>query len=67
MKKIFSGELLSGHKQDAVEVPFDPAREWKLQSQRLRRGRWGFPIKATINGRAFESDGGTSEEVVSCD
>ena len=55
MKKKFAGELLSGHKQDAVAVPFDPARDWKLQSQRLRPGRHGFRVKATINGRAFES------------
>jgi hypothetical protein len=55
MKKKFSGELLSGHKQDAVLVPFDPAEEWKLQTQRLRPGRNGFRVKATINGRPFES------------
>jgi hypothetical protein len=55
MKQKFFAELLSGLKQDAVEVPFDPAREWKLQSQRLRPGRCGFRVKATINGRAFES------------
>lgn len=55
MKKKFSGELLSGHKQDAVEVPFDPAGEWKLQPKSLWPGRRGFRVKATIKGRAFES------------
>jgi hypothetical protein len=55
MKKKFSGEILSGHKQDAVEVPFDPAGEWKVQPQAIRPGRRGFRVKATINGQAFES------------
>ena len=55
MKKSFSGELLSGHKQDALEVPFDPAAEWKIQPQPLWRGRRGFPIKARLKGVAFES------------
>jgi hypothetical protein len=55
MKKKFSGELLSGHKQDAVEVPFDPGSQWGLQPQPLRPGRRGYPVKATINGHRFES------------
>jgi hypothetical protein len=29
-KKKFKGEVLSGHKEDAVEVPFDPAKEWGI-------------------------------------
>lgn len=55
MKKRFSAELLSGHKQDAVEVPFDPERVWRLQPQALRPGRRGFRVKARIKGCAFES------------
>jgi Domain of unknown function (DUF1905) len=55
MKKSFSGELLSGHKQKAVEVPFDPAEEWKLEAQPLWPGRRGFRVRARIKGRAFES------------
>jgi hypothetical protein len=55
MKKSFTGELLSGHKQDAVEVPFDPSSEWDLEPQPLWRGRRGFPVRARIKGRAFES------------
>jgi hypothetical protein len=27
-KKNFKAEVISGHKEDAVEVPFDPALEW---------------------------------------
>jgi hypothetical protein len=55
MKKSFTAELLSGHKQDALEVPFDPAKEWQMQPQPLWRGRRGFPVKARIKGCAFES------------
>ena len=55
MKKSFTAELLSGHKQDALEVPFDPAAEWQIQSQRLRPGRHGFRVKARIKGFDFES------------
>lgn len=56
MKKSFTGELLSGHKQQhAVEVPFDPAAEWNIQPQALWRGRRGFPVKARVGRHAFES------------
>ena len=55
MKKSFTGELLSGHKQDALEVPFDPAEEWKIQAQPLWRGRRGFRVKARIKAFEFES------------
>jgi hypothetical protein len=56
MKKSFTGKLLSGHKkQDALEVPFDPAEEWNLQAQPLWRGRRGFRVNARIKGFAFES------------
>jgi Domain of unknown function (DUF1905) len=56
MKKSFTAELLSGHKQDALEVPFDPAEEWKIQAQPLWRGRRGFPVKARVKGVAFDSN-----------
>jgi len=55
MMKSFTGELLSGHKQDALEVPFDPAEEWKLQPQPLWRGRRGFKVTAKIKGFTFDS------------
>jgi hypothetical protein len=40
-KKKFKAELLSGHKEDAVEVPFDPATEWGIRAKPLWRGRRG--------------------------
>ena len=55
MKKSFTGELLSGHKQNALEVPFDPADEWDIEPQALWRGRRGFPVRARIRGHAFDS------------
>jgi hypothetical protein len=53
--KRFKGELLSGHKDHAVEVPFDPSREWHIQPQPLWRGRRGYKVIARANGVSFES------------
>jgi hypothetical protein len=52
-KKMFKAEVLAGHKEDAVEVPFDPATEWGLQSKPLWRGRRGHPVNATVKGFSF--------------
>ena len=54
-KKKFKAELLSGHKEDAVEVPFDPAQEWGIPAKPLWRGRRGHLVNATVNGFSFES------------
>ena len=54
-KKRFKAEVLGGHKDNAVEVPFDPAREWTLEPQPLWRGRRGYKVVARINGVDFES------------
>lgn len=53
MKRSFTAELVSGHKQDALEVPFNPAQEWDVQPEPLWRGRRGFRVKARLNGVAF--------------
>jgi hypothetical protein len=55
MKKSFTAELLSGHKQDAFEVPFDPAEEWQIQPQPLWPGRHGFRVKVRVKGLSFNS------------
>ncbi len=55
MIEEFKGILFGGHKEDAVEVPFDPARKWEIPSQKLREGRNGHFVKGTINGIQFES------------
>jgi hypothetical protein len=54
-KKRFKAELLSGHKENAVEVPFDPAEEWQIDPQPLWRGRRGYAVDVVINRVSFES------------
>lgn len=51
----FQSTLMSGHKEDAVEVPFDPGVRWSISQQPLWPGRRGYPVNATLNGAAFES------------
>ena len=55
MKKKFKAQLLSGHKDQAVEVPFDPALEWKVAAQSMWRGRRGLPVRGKIGCTSFES------------
>lgn len=52
-KKIFKAEVLSGHKDHAVEVPFDPISAWGLPPQPIWRGRRGHVVRGTLNGFAF--------------
>ena len=54
-KKRFKAELLSGHKGNAVEVPFDPAQQWGIEPQPLWRGRRGHQVLAKINRVSFKS------------
>jgi hypothetical protein len=54
-KKTFKAELLSGHQEDAVEVPFDPTATWGVAPAKLWRGRKGHRVLATINGVPFET------------
>jgi hypothetical protein len=54
-KKNFKAELQSGHQEDAVEVPFEPAKIWGLAPVRLWRGRKGHAVLATLNGISFET------------
>lgn len=52
-KKKFIAELQSGHKDHAVEVPFDPAEAWGVAPGPLWRGRRGHRVQATLNGVSF--------------
>jgi hypothetical protein len=54
-KRNFKARVLSGHKEDAIEVPFDPAKEWGIPPKPLWRGRRGHFVNATVNGFSFES------------
>ena len=52
---IIEGPILEGHKDSAIEVPFDPAVRWSLPANRLEAGRWGHRVTGRLNGIAFES------------
>lgn len=47
--------MQSGHQEDAVGVPFDPAATWGVTAARLWRGRRGYTVLATLNGVSFET------------
>lgn len=51
----FSAQVMSGHKQAAVEVPFDPGTKWEVASRQIRPGRRGYLARATINETKFDS------------
>ena len=51
----FRAIVRSGHKENAVEVPFDPAERWNLAPQPIRPGRRGFAVAASIDGCRFAS------------
>ncbi|MEO6076962.1 MAG: DUF1905 domain-containing protein [Dokdonella sp.] len=50
----FEGVVLSGHKEDAVEVPFDPRERWALESEQLRIGRRACHVHCNVNGFEFK-------------
>jgi hypothetical protein len=53
-KREFTAEILTGHTDDAVEVPFDPSAAWRLPARPVWRGRRGHPVSGTLNGIHFE-------------
>jgi hypothetical protein len=55
-KSRFKARVLAGHTGAAVEVPFDPSVLWGAAIRPLRKGRRGYPVMATLNGVAFESE-----------
>lgn len=52
-RKKFIAAVQGGHKENAVEVPFDPAAEWNLPARPIWRGRRGHVVRGTVNGFAF--------------
>ena len=54
-RKRFKAELQSGHKENAVEVPFDPVQVWDIPVKPLLRGRRGHRVQGSLNGLQFES------------
>ena len=51
----FKAEILSGHKEAAAEVPFNPIVKWAIPTGRLWHGRRGYKGEGTINSTSFES------------
>ena len=49
------GVIQAGHKEDAIEVPFSPAARWQAKQVRIRPGRRGYRVAATLARHAFES------------
>ncbi len=54
-RERFEGVVLLGHKEAAVEVPFDPATRWSIPAAALRPGRRGHFVRGSLNGTEFES------------
>jgi Domain of unknown function (DUF1905) len=52
-KQKFKAALQSGHKENAVEVPFDPAEVWGVDPQPLWKGRRSHRVQGTVNGVSF--------------
>jgi Domain of unknown function (DUF1905) len=53
--KTFKGTIISGHKDDAVEVPFDPAQTLGVTLEAIKPGRRGFAVRVMINNIGFDS------------
>ena len=51
----FSATVLSGHKDDAVEVPFDPAERWNSMPVSIRARRRGHRVHAEIGSHGFDT------------
>jgi hypothetical protein len=54
-RERFEGVVLLGHKEAAVEVPFDPETRWSIPAAPLRPGRRGHFVRGNLNGTQFES------------
>jgi uncharacterized protein DUF1905 len=56
MKRITTeGTLVGGHKGPAVEIQFDPSREWGTEEVALEAGRSGHLVEVDLNGVRFRS------------
>ena len=50
-----SGVILTGHKSDAVEVPFDPGVKWGMAAQQIAPGRRGYRVACRVEALQFDS------------
>ena len=54
-RKRFKAKLEAGHKEDAIEVPFDPEKVWEIPAKAQLRGRRGHRVQGSLNGFQFDS------------
>jgi hypothetical protein len=54
-RKRFKATLQSGHKENSVEVPFDPAQVWDIPERPLLAGRRGHRVQGSLNKTNFDS------------
>ena len=52
--KTFNGIILAGHKDDAIEVPFDPTQALGVKLATIKPGRRGFPVRVMIRSVGFD-------------
>jgi len=53
--KSFVGTVLSGHKENDIEVPFDPGIVWGIRWKQIRPGRRGYRVVSEMKGLKFLS------------
>ncbi len=53
--QLFAGIICAGHKEAAIEVPFDPHLLWGMVAERIAPGRRGYRVAAVVNDVAFDS------------
>lgn len=51
----FTGVVQAGHKEHAVEVPFDPVALWGREATTFAPGRRGIAVRVRIHEIAFAS------------
>jgi len=54
-KQSFSGTVLSGHKENAIEVPFDTGSLWGIKQEQIGPGRRGYWVIGEVKGLKFSS------------
>jgi hypothetical protein len=50
-----TGVVLSGHKDDALEVPFDPGAKWGVAALKIAPGRRGYRVACRAGATRFDS------------
>jgi hypothetical protein len=53
--KSFVGTVLSGHKENGIEVPFDPGAVWGIKQEQIRPGRRGYRVAGVLKALKFSS------------